>query len=86
MVSDTKIQLKIIIPKLETEYNVFMPINKRIQNAINLIEEAVEDLSGGYYKIGKNTKMYNKDTGKELDYNLSIKELGLKNGDSVVLL
>ena len=44
---DNKILIEVYVPIIEKEYDVFVPINKKIKNLAKLINDAVIDLSNG---------------------------------------
>jgi len=84
MMNSNKILIQIYLPLFEEEYDVFVPINKRIGTIKQLFEKSLveQNLS---YQIRENTNFYSRDTGKTLDVQLLVKDSGLKNGSRVIL-
>jgi hypothetical protein len=82
--NSNKILIQIYLPLFEEEYDVFVPINKRIGTIKQLFEKSLveQNLS---YQIRENTNFYSRDTGKTLDVQLLVKDSGLKNGSRVIL-
>jgi len=81
-----KILVKLYVPIIEQQYEIWIPANKRIYNIIDLLTKAVNELSGGYYKVSKPPSLYDKASGKPYDINLSIKETTIRNGTEIVLI
>ena len=83
---NNKILIEVFVPMLEEEYDVFVPINKKIKNVTRLISEAIVDLSNGCFPIKKDIFLYNRQNGLMLDPKLNVKEAGLVNGSQIVLI
>ena len=50
---DFKVYVKIEIPILEKEYELFIPVDRRIHEVLSLILKSTPELSSGYYKENK---------------------------------
>lgn len=83
---NSKILLEIYIPSIEKEYDVFIPISKRIGTIKKLIESGVIDLTDNEYIALDDTNLYNKDTGTIYDVNLKVIDTDLKNGSRLILI
>ena len=81
-----KVLVKLYVPTIEAEYNVWLPINKKIHNLISLIVKSINELSGGYYKPSKMPMLYDKLTAKAYDINLTIKQNNIKNASELILI
>lgn len=80
-----KILVGLEIPLIEKEYDLYIPINKKIGTVKKLIEEALSELTDAY--ISKNDyNLYNKDTGEIYDVNKTVRETDLKNGSRIILI
>lgn len=82
---NNKILIEVYVPLMEKEYDVFIPINKKIKNVTKLINEAVVDLSNGCLPLNPKVKLYNRRGGLLLDPYKNVKEAGLVNGSQVIL-
>ena len=49
MIMNNKILVEVIVPLLNTSYELYIPINKRISSIIKLIENSLRELTNGYY-------------------------------------
>lgn len=80
-----KLLVKLYVPLIEKEYDVFIPINKKIKNIVYLLGKAVHELSEGEYPLNYSTKLVNRDTGYQYKYDANAKEEKILNGSSLVL-
>ena len=80
-----KILVKLIIPELETEYDVYLPITKKIGNIIKLLIKAIVEMG---YEYDDNVKiaLYNRKTGEKYEPNKILVETNIRNGTELVLL
>lgn len=83
--NNNKILIQLYIPLIEEEYDIFIPINKRIGTIKQLIEKNMSEQSNGYI-IKEDTNLYSKETGQVYDVQLLVKDTDLKNGSRIVLL
>lgn len=81
-----KVLVKLYIPTIERQYDVWLPINKKVYKVINLLIKAIYEFSGGYYKPSKFPMLYDRATAKMYDINLNVKENGIKNGSELILI
>ena len=56
-----KILIELEIPLIEAEYDLFIPINKKVGTIKNLIEEALTELTNGAYKSKEDSNLYSKE-------------------------
>lgn len=81
-----KILVKLIVPYLDGEYELFIPINKRISTIIKLLEKALNEMSNGYYMPKEDTLLIDGGTGNAFDVNITVKDTRLYNGAKIILL
>ncbi len=81
-----KIIVKLYVPKIDKEYDVFIPTNKRISMVISLLVKAINELSNGSFNPTEMPMLYNKLNAKSYDINQTIKESDIRNGSELVLL
>ena len=79
-----KILIELYLPEYEREYDIFIPINKRIGTITSIIEKSLEEMIG--YEINDDSNFYSKDTGKEYDVQLLVKDTDLKNASKIILV
>lgn len=81
-----KILVKLYVPMIEAEYDVRIPMDKKLYQIIYLFIKAVYDLSDGYYIPVESPALYEKWTAHKYDGNLTVKENQIKNGAEIVLI
>lgn len=81
-----KVLVLVYLPLLEEEYDIFVPINKKIGTIKKLIVDTIFELSEGRFKPSDNYKLYDKDTGKVLDNNSFVKDYPIVNGTRLIIL
>ncbi len=79
-----KILIELYLPEYEREFDIFIPINKRIGTIKTIIEKILEESIG--YEIKDDTNLYSKDTGLEYNVQLLVKDTDLKNASKVILV
>lgn len=81
-----KILLEVYIPSIEKEYDIFVPVNKKIGTIKKMIEEGIIDLTDEVYKVSSDTNLYSKETGNMYDVNVRLIDTDLKNGSRIILI
>ena len=81
-----KILIKLAVPEIDEEYDIFIPINKRIGNIILLVNKAIIEFSSGEYSLKDSYSLYNKETGQRYDERLLVRETDIRNGANIVLM
>ena len=81
-----KVLVKLYVPVIEKEYDVWLPINKKVYKIVSLLEKSINELSGGYYTPSKMPMLYDKSSAKAYDMNLNVKDNNIKNGAEIILI
>lgn len=81
-----KLLIELIVPDISEIYNVYIPINKKIGNIIELLNKALGEISESDYVGSNKTTLYNKATGEKYSINTLVRETNIRNGTSLVLL
>lgn len=85
IIMNNKVLIKLIVPEIENDYDLFIPINRRIGDIIKLISSAINEMSDGIF-IEKNRNLYNRDTGFQYYINDLVRETDIRNGTVLVLI
>ncbi len=83
---NNKVLVEIIVPLLETKYEAYIPINKRLSTVIKLIEKALIEMTNGYYPNKENSVIIDAESGNVFDINITVKESKLFNGSKIILI
>lgn len=84
--NNNKILIELYIPLIEKNYDLYIPINKKIGTIKKLIEQGLVELTDKAYRIKKDTNFYSKETGKIYDVNETVRDTDLKNGSKIILI
>ena len=80
-----KVLVKLYIPAIEEEYDIWIPMNRRVHNVIRLVINAVNDLVDGGYQPKTMPLLYDRQTANVYDINSSIRETNIRNGSELLL-
>lgn len=83
---NNKVLIKLTVPDLDDSYDVFVPINRKIGNVIELLNKSLNELTKGVYKGTRQQNLYNKYTGARYNNNLLVIETDIRNGTHVILI
>lgn len=81
-----KVLVKLYVPMLEMQYDVKIPLDKKLNQINYLFARAVYDLTGGYYTPEFSSELFDKWTARKYDMNLTVKENNIKNGTEIVMI
>ena len=83
---NNKVFVKIIVPKLEQTYDVFIPISKKVSTILYLLTKSINELTYGDFIIDEYINLYNKDTKEVYNLDNIIKDTNIRNGTELILL
>ncbi len=83
---NNKILVNIIVPSIESSFNVYIPINKKIGTIKKCILKCIGELSDGYFEYEDKVIILDRDTGKEFDNNMYLKDTDIKNGTKLIII
>ena len=75
-----KILINLYIPSLDENYNLFIPINKKVGTIKNTIISTTKNLAEGNYKLVL------LESGAIVDDNVYVKNSGIVNGSRLILI
>lgn len=81
-----KVLVKLYVPTIGQEYDIWIPVNRRIHNAIRLIVKALDELVEGGFKPNRIPELYDKKTALPYNINLSIRQTNIRNGSELILI
>ena len=82
---DNKLLISVEIPSIEQNYDLFIPINKKIGTIKKYLIESIIDLSENLLK-NKDYALYDIDTGIQYRNDVYVKDSGIKNGARIMML
>ena len=81
-----KVLVYVYVPLIEQEYNLFIPINRKIGLIKKIIGRSIIDLSDGNYQIEGYFNLYNKMTNRIYDDDTFVINTDIRNGSKLILL
>ncbi len=81
-----KVYIKLKVPEIDKEYDLYLPVNKKIGNIINLLNEAINELTLGEIAISSNNKLYNEKTLEMYSPDILLLNTNIRNGTVLVLV
>ena len=81
-----KVLVKLYVPLIESDFDVWLPVNRKIGNIIILLIKALNEFSMGYYEPDKMPILYDRLTSVPYDMNMNLKEANINNGSEIVLI
>jgi hypothetical protein len=80
-----KILVIVYVPMIEKEYDIYIPIVKKVGTVKNLITKFVEENSEGTFIDDGCKNLYDKLTGEKIDEQQFVKFSNIKNGSKLLL-
>ncbi len=81
-----KVLVKVFFPQIDKCYDVWIPLNKKIQSIISLLAKGVNDLNNGIFQPNTMSILYNRLTGEYYDYNVTVQNTNIRNGTELILI
>ena len=81
-----KVFVKLYVPWIDEDYEIFLPINKEICDIIKLLVRAINELVDTEYELTSELGLYNKATGEKYSLDSKIYDTDIKNGIELVLI
>lgn len=81
-----KVLVNVYVPVLGESYDMFIPLRSQLQEVLGLVKTAVEKMTDGAFMPSADNVISYRNDGKILDINLSVYELGIRNGSKLMLI
>jgi hypothetical protein len=81
-----RVLVEVFLPAAGSSYDIYIPLDSRMSEVLILVSKVIEDLSKGKYKITEETVLCDRASGIIFNINLSVAELGIKNGSKLMLI
>ena len=83
---NSKVIVKIIVPEIDQVFDMYLPVNKKIGNIIELISKAINELTTGEYTVSNTTVLVNVETDIEYEPDILLLNTDIRNGTKLVLI
>ena len=81
-----KILIELYIPVIEKNYDIYIPVNKKVGTIKELIEKALVEITDNAYIIKDSSNFYSKETGQIYDVNQTVRDTDIVNGCRIILV
>lgn len=81
-----KALIEVYVPVLDRSFDMFIPLTSPMHDVLELIKKAVSEMSDGRFVANANTTICNREDGTIININLSVYELGIRNGSKLMLI
>ncbi len=81
-----KLLVLVYVPRLEQEYDILIPINKKVGTIKQIIINSIYELSDGSLEQKGSFQLFDKETGRKYENDVYVKDSGILNGTKLILL
>ena len=81
-----KVLVEIFVPASGESYDVFIPLESRMSEVVELVSEAIGELTGGRYLGTRDSLLCDRESGMIYNMNMAVAELGIENGTRLMLI
>lgn len=81
-----KVNVCVIVPEINQNYNIILPINKKIGTITKLLNKSINELSNEAFPIIQRCYLYNVDTLQQYDDNTLLCSTDIRNSTRLMLL
>ncbi len=85
-IMNNKVFVKLIVPEIDKTYDVYLPINKKVGNIINLLNQAIYEMTNKEIKPSNSYSLYNKKTGEKYLSDILLFNTNIRNGTNLILI
>lgn len=81
-----KVFVKLEVPEIDRVYDIYLPVNKKIGNIINLLNQAIYEMTNGELALSKENALYNKTTKERYSPDVLLLNTSIRNGTVLILV
>jgi hypothetical protein len=81
-----KVLIKVSVPELDYETDIFVPVNEVLWKIKTLIVMAISDISGGALNKNGHYSLINKETGQVYNQNSILIDTDIRNATELILI
>ena len=83
---NNKVLVKIIVPNIDSDFDVFIPVNEIIWKIKKMILKSVNDLSKSNFDLDKEYVLLNKTTSRIYTNNEIVIDTDIRNGTELLII
>ena len=81
-----KILVKVYVPSIDEEYEVYIPVNETINKVLELILKSVSELSDDNLDLNQKHYILDPDTSITYDKSNIVRDTNIKNSKKIILV
>lgn len=81
-----KVLVDILLPASGTHFDVYIPLDIMMYEAVRLVSQMLTDLSGGNYRASADAVLSDAQSGMIYNVNIPVAETGIRNGSKLMLV
>ena len=82
-----KIMVNIIVPVAELNFDIYLPVNKKVGTLKKYLLQTIIDETDGCYKgTLEHLKVIDQESGEEYSNDVYLNDSGIKNGSTIILI
>ncbi len=82
---DYKILIKLFLPEMEQNYEMYIPANRTVGQVIELMNKVVNDITLNVYPIKEGLQLMNRRNNILYNYNDIVRNTNIRNGTELVM-
>lgn len=83
---NNKVLVKLIIPEIDGEYDIFIPVNLRIGTVIKLLNESLKELNQETINKDNKKMLYNCSDATPYNFNDLVRNTNIRNGSIIIFV
>ncbi|OCA87677.1 methyltransferase [Bacillus sp. FJAT-27225] len=81
-----KVLVEVFLPAANQSYDVFIPLDSRMSEVLQMVSTLLSELSDGKFKATRDAVLCDAASGIIFNINMYVSELGIKNGSKLMLI
>lgn len=80
-----KILVNLMVPAIDSSYDLFIPDDMRIRQLTNLLAGEVAEISEGAFFLSGSECLCSREQNRTLDASFTVRDAGVRNGEHLLL-
>ncbi len=80
-----KVLVSLSVPEIDKKYDLWLPINRKVGNIINLLNKTINELTDGELPISNCNILYNIETKEKYQPDILLANTNIRNGTELLL-
>ena len=83
---ENKVLVKLIVPEIDSDFDIFIPVNEIIWKIKKMVLKCVNDLSRSDLDLNKDYVLFNKTTSRIYTNNEVVIDTDIRNGTELLII